>query len=283
MKDFLLIAWDYLVKVFVSSFTHLIIIFGPLILLAVLMNLVAGTNEKLCVKTLGQKIYLFFFGWLGTIIHELGHALFAVIFAHKIDEMKLFSPDPKTHTLGYVKHSFDKRNIYQQIGNFFIGIGPVLMCCFALWLISWLLFKIKLNDISTLTISPELVKSFSALKLAGISIWEGFKTYYTAVIHGENSTWWKIVILVYCIFSIGSSITLSKSDIVTAKDGLLFVIVLIVIFNLFTVWKSDFAMSYVVKLSSLLSGFYFIIILSLVLNLIFMLILGVIFKIKEMF
>jgi hypothetical protein len=89
------------------------------------------------------------------------------------------------------------------------------------------------------------------------------------VIHGENSTWWKIVILIYCIFSIGSSITLSKSDIITAKDGLLFVVVLILLFNLFTVWKSDFAMNYVVKLSSLLSGFYFIIILSLVLNLYF--------------
>ncbi len=283
MKDFLLIIWDYLIKVTLTSFTHLIILFGPLLLLAFFMNFISGTNEKLSVNTIGNKAYLFLFGWLGTSIHELGHALFAIIFGHKIDEMKLFAPDPKTKTLGYVKHSYNPKNIYHQIGNFFIGIGPILMCCLALYLISFLLFRIKINDLSSLTISTETIKSISSIKLAGLSVWEGFKTYYFEVIHGENSKWWKIVILVYCIFSIGSSITLSKSDIITFKDGLLVIIVLIVIFNLFTVWKSNFAMNYVVKLSSLLSGSYFIIILSLFINLVFMLILGLIFKIKTLF
>jgi hypothetical protein len=33
------------------------------------------------------------------------------------------------------------------------------------------------------------------------------------IFSGENSNWWKIMILIYCLYSIGSSMTLSPADI----------------------------------------------------------------------
>lgn len=65
-------------------------------------------------------------GWLGTPIHELSHALMCVVFRHRIVEMALFRPDPQNRRLGYVIHSWQRGNLYQDIGGFFIGVAPMI-------------------------------------------------------------------------------------------------------------------------------------------------------------
>ena len=76
------------------------------------------------------------FGWTGYCIlgsvgvtyHELSHMITAVIFKHKINEVKLFRPfqGKADGTLGYVSHSWNKKSLFQKIGNFFIGTSPML-------------------------------------------------------------------------------------------------------------------------------------------------------------
>jgi len=61
---------------------------------------------------------------VGTPIHELSHAIVAIMFGHKIEKVSLinFSQDGR---LGYVIHRWNKRSLYQNIGLFFIAVAPL--------------------------------------------------------------------------------------------------------------------------------------------------------------
>lgn len=89
---------------------------------------IAGCN-KLFYSGLGGKSSLVchITGFIGTPIHELSHALMCVVFGHKITEIKLFQIGSDDGVLGYVNHTYNPRNVYQRIGNFFIGIAPVFV------------------------------------------------------------------------------------------------------------------------------------------------------------
>ena len=62
---------------------------------------------------------------------------FAYYFKHKINDIKLFNT--KSDTIGYVLHSYDSRSWYQQMGNFFIGVGPIIIGTLIVYLLFILL------------------------------------------------------------------------------------------------------------------------------------------------
>ena len=88
-------------------------------------------------------------GAIGTPVHELSHALFCVIFGHKIVEMKLFAPNALDGSLGHVSHSYRKKNLWHQLGNFFIGIAPILGGTGVLLLLLRLLLPATFSGISS--------------------------------------------------------------------------------------------------------------------------------------
>ncbi len=76
---------------------------------------------------LGGWHAILFTAWIGTPLHELGHALMCILFHHKIESMSLFKPNRETGGLGYVNHSFNPHSLYQKVGNFFIGAAPLIV------------------------------------------------------------------------------------------------------------------------------------------------------------
>ncbi|GAA2970684.1 hypothetical protein [Lentilactobacillus parakefiri] len=77
------------------------------------------------------------FGFLGIIIHEASHLLVALIFGHHIDQFRLLRiPTADSDTLGYVHHTWNKRNLYQNMGNLFIGVAPIFGCCLTVLLMA---------------------------------------------------------------------------------------------------------------------------------------------------
>jgi len=112
-------------------------------------------------------------------------------------------------------------------------------------------------------------------------IWSAIKAFVSEVFRGPHSSFLKVALFLFCLYSIGSSITLSKSDLATSGKGFLTVVIVIFVFNLTTVWKGSFATMYAIKLGAFLSGFYFIIILAALINLFFMFVLGIVSIVKS--
>jgi hypothetical protein len=247
--------FSYLVLVLKSTIFHLLLLFGPVLLLAFVMNMISKHTTRLGSQLVGEKIYIYGFASIGTVVHELGHAVFAILFAHKIEKIVLFSPHNNNSTLGYVHHSYNKKNIYQNIGNFFIGIGPVIFGPLIISILVYLIagqsiiaisgFDMNLTDI-------EGIKSILSGMIAGFTQTTGF------VLALFSTSFLKALLLFYFIFSIGSSVTLSVPDIRGAKQGLYFFVVVLLLFNLLTLWLGDITGSII---SVFITGSYSIIII----------------------
>jgi len=248
---------SYLWTATLASLIQIGIFLVPGLILAFIMNYESGFVQRRALLTIGKGWYLGLFGWLGTIVHELGHAIFCLIFRHKITAMKLFDPDPETGTLGYVEHSYNSTSFYQLAGNFFIGIGPILLGMAIIYLLSYLLlglnpFKLanNFNIASSQNISWDtLIQIFQIL-------WTSSTSLLCEVFSWHNLSTWQLYAFIYLAFAIGSSITLSPSDIKGALKGFSVIIILIFIFNLATAWAGDFTSNIVTGTAGYLSIFY---------------------------
>lgn len=96
----------------------------------------------------------YWLGGLGVIIHELGHAAFAIIFGHKITKIKLLNFHPEDGSLGSVGSTYNRNSRYQTLGSFFIGLGPL----FSGLLVCWLLVKFLCYPIYTAIPLDEVIQ-----------------------------------------------------------------------------------------------------------------------------
>ena len=176
---------NYIGQVIWHTVLFLLIGVLPWIAVALVMQLLSNSIRKSLAKIFGIQGYIYLTA-PGVMIHEIGHAIFCLIFRHKIVEMKLFSPE-KDGTLGYVNHSYNPNSFYQRIGNFFIGTGPIWFGVAVLSLISWLLLPNEMQ-----------ISNFFSLNFWGR---------------------WQSYIWLYLALTISSHITLSPPDLAGSVDG----------------------------------------------------------------
>ena len=176
---------NYIGQVLWHTILFLLIGVLPWLAVALVMQLLSNSIRKSLAKIFGIQgdIYL---TAPGVMLHEIGHAVFCLIFRHKIVEMKLFSPE-EDGTLGYVNHSYNPNSFYQRIGNFFIGTGPIWFGVAVLSLISWLLLPNEMQ-----------ISNFFSLNFWGR---------------------WQSYIWLYLALTISSHITLSPPDLAGSVDG----------------------------------------------------------------
>lgn len=258
---------SYLWAAALASLIQIGVFLVPGLVLAFILNYESGFVQRRALLTLGRGWYLGLFGWLGTIVHELGHAIFCLIFGHKITAIKLFDPDPATGILGYVEHSYNSKSLYQLVGNFFIGVGPILLGTAIIYLISYLLLGLNpfqlaanFNSVS----SP--IYSWDALAQIVQVLWTSSTSLLRDLFSWHNLSTWQLYVFIYLVFAIGSSITLSPPDIKGALKGFWIILILIFIFNLATVWAGNFTSNLVTATVGYLGVFYTAIFLILLLN-----------------
>ena len=203
----------------------------PWIAVALVMQLLSNSIRKSLAKIFGIQGYIYLTA-PGVMIHEIGHAVFCLIFRHKIVEMKLFSPE-EDGTLGYVNHSYNPNSFYQRIGNFFIGTGPIWFGVAVLCLISWLLLPNEMQ-----------ISNFFSLNFWGR---------------------WQSYIWLYLALTIASHITLSPPDLAGSADGGLAIMATALLGFLLSGWCGEWESEIIEFLKSVflssLSIFLFVIIL----------------------
>ena len=222
----------------------IVLTLGCFVLAAVLLQIVTRLLRTRWFELLGERSWTFL-AMPGTVVHETGHALFCVIFRHRIEEMKLFSPAPDG-TLGYVNHSWDSKNIYQRVGIFFIGTGPVIFGTALLIFLTALLMPgirqgLSLPDCHG---PGDLAAGTLALTfrmLRGLFIPEAW-------LRWESYLWVVLMLL------IGSHITLSRADLKGLGSGALLLLVILYVFDLAVLHWFDPAELLLYRWGSYLAG-----------------------------
>lgn len=249
-----------------------------LIGIIILFGFFIGLANRLFYKLLGKQArgVCIATGLIGTPIHEAGHALFCLIFGHKINEVKFY--EPKGDTLGYVTHSYNKKNIYHVIGNFFIAIGPIILGTAVEMLLMYLLCKDSFKEFyNTYIASTSQNIGFGSF----VDMTIGFLRIFFSLENIKNIKWWifLIVSLLICLH-----INLSQEDIKGGIFGFVVTTVFCLIINLviFLVFNNQIDLFY-----NTYSKFgyvaYSILILSAILSICLVIIALIYWSIKKIF
>src|SRR5512133_1561866 len=234
-------ALSYVGQVLLLTGEQLLILLGPSLLLAWLMHLVSEAIRTRAGELLGEQVHI----WLtapGTVVHELGHALFCVLFGHQIKEISLFRPRPNG-VLGFVTHSWNRKSLFQNAGNFFIGTGPIWLGTAGILLLTvGLLGTPFLNPLRGLQLDPAALGSVDGILAFGSEIGRALLGLLHSFAKVGLATDWRFWLFLYLLFCIGSHVTLSASDLSGAVTGLLVIVGLALAFNLATLWLGDFAL-----------------------------------------
>jgi len=256
----------YLQAVLSVTGWQLLIFFVPALVLSLCVHLTSSCIEREGIRSFGNHIYLYLFAWLGTVCHECGHALFCIIFRHKIKEIKFFSLGSSDGTLGYVNHTYEPKSIYQSTGNFFIGIGPILLGTVVVYMAALLLLDISFSNSEDLVtcIQKCFIDSFSEDSMLKLNY--AAEELYDSFVSSIDHRSWQLYIFLYIAFSIGSSITLSWADIKGAWAGLIVLILFVFIINLATFWYKTPTGDAYQLVAPALTIFYSILLFTIILN-----------------
>lgn len=236
---------SFLLTVLKMSVIEMLYLVGLLILVGLILGLFEKVSNDFMQRALGRKGILIT-AWLGTPIHELGHAIMCIIFNHKITKVKLLNTKYENGVLGYVEHSYNPNSLYERIGNLFIGLGPIFSGTASLILGLYFLLPHSFNifkrylvqGINNDKIDKNLVNS---LMNAGGNLLKSIFTYSNL----SNGGFWIFIIIAICV---SSHIALSKADIKGAEDGILVMFVVIFIVNLLLRYFSINTAHYVIQL-----------------------------------
>jgi hypothetical protein len=206
-------------------------LFAGLFVFGLLVQFVSQLTYKSLEKSFGSKgVYLV--AWLGTPIHELGHALFCVIFRHRIEEIRFFQPDPATGTLGYVYHKWNPKNPWQVLGNFFIGVGPMVLGCAVLFALFYFLIPGSAAVWDSINVSVGSIDKSSMIG-SYFNVFQGSTMAIIKLIFNfANLPLWRFWLFLYLSICIASNIRLSWADFKGSLSGLGCIVLPFLLMNL---------------------------------------------------
>lgn len=193
----------------VRILTAIGLLLGPAAVASVALHLLERRTTRGLMSIAGRGAVLAT-GWLGVPVHEVSHAAMCVVFRHRIDRIVLFHPDPKSGTLGYVAHAWDRRSPWQVVGTFFVGIAPLLGgAAVILGLLELLLpGTLRLPDLTAPAGTGDAAGWGALGTAAGRSVEHTTRAIFTPANLGS----WRLWLFLYATLCIGSHISPSPQD-----------------------------------------------------------------------
>jgi len=177
---------------------------------------------------------ILFTAWIGTPIHELGHAFFAIIFRHKIQHISLFEPNERTGGLGHVEHSYNTKSLYQRVGNFFIGAAPMIFGGLFLFFLIFLIQPFASFEMNNWIYLPANLLDVAEFTNIGYTV-SSFLHDLSKIVVAENLKLWYFWIFAYISFCVVAHISPSKQDLKNMWRGFGWMIFILFFVNVITV------------------------------------------------
>lgn len=234
----------------------LTVVIGPFIVFALIIHWLERVIQSQLARTFGWNSVLWT-GWLGTPIHELSHVLMCKLFRHRIDEMVLFEPDRETGRLGYVRHSYKAGNWFEEIGNVFIGLAPLIGGSIALAALLWGFYP----DIATEAIDSAAGETTGIATQTVTMVRAVFRGIFNASDYG-TIRFWAFIYLVLCV---GSHMAPSGSDYRGAGRGAIILGVGLLILATAAAWIMPDLAAVSSSLAEILSPLFAVLVLTVVL------------------
>jgi hypothetical protein len=211
------------------SFTEMVYLLGSLIAVGLLLGYLEKWSNTFLFRAFGYKAIMCT-AWIGTPIHELGHAVMCILFGHKVRKIKLLQWRSEDGVLGYVAHEYNPRSVYQRVGNFFIGTAPIITGTISLILVMYFLipdsYHLFKGDVNAQTATS--IGFFDVIQTMGLSILSLFNNLFIL----KNFMNPLFYLFLYVSICISSRMALSKADVKGAANGLIVIFGLIVFVNL---------------------------------------------------
>lgn len=173
-------------------------------------------SNKNVIRIFGIK-GIYFTAWLGTPVHELGHAVMCLIFGHRVTGIKLLQATAPDGTIGYVTHAYNPDSLYQKTGNFFIGLAPLVSGSLSIFLCTYVLVRDSYRTILDYLIGRQ---HFSLLDpVTWVTFGQAVRSIFSGLFSWENAAnpaFWLFFVLSLCI---ASHMSLSREDIRGAASG----------------------------------------------------------------
>ena len=201
---------------------------------------------------------------VGTPVHELGHAAMCLLFGHKIKSMSLWQPKSPDGNLGYVTHTYRRRNPWHILGNLFIGIGPIISGLSVIALALLVGFPATLSDYAG-TASDLLSSGESGMSL----LLEGLRMLPHLVeelLHDPAVPVWARLLALLLIFAVAQHVSLSPADIKGSLTAiplyLVLVLILTVVCGLFGQTVMDTVLGGLALFAGCLWGFFTVVLVA---------------------
>lgn len=216
LKNTILSILVYILQSIILTLKIIFSLFFPIIFACIILNLLSREQNKRLLYIGGWKA-LMVSAWIGTPIHELSHYLAAVIANHKIVDLKLFKPDKRTGSMGYLAHTYKEDDLYQTVfGNTIIAIAPFFGGAAVIYFFSTIIFP----DFSLFAAK---VPKLYYLNLDNLNEWNTYTQFISShlkffgylfekIFSLEMLSSWKLYLFLFLMFGIANHISPSGSD-----------------------------------------------------------------------